>query len=406
MAQPQRRPVRVRVMRPLSDFLHTEAAGGVALLAATAIALMWANSVWQAGYVDLWQRQLTIGVGGHDISLDLREWINEGLMAVFFFVVGLEIKRELVVGELRRPRRAALPVIAAFGGMILPAAVYATFNAGGDGSRGWGIPMATDIAMAVGVLSLLGAVVDPSLKLFMLALAIVDDIGAIVVIAVFYSDGLDAWAAIVAIGLVAAVLVCRAAGVRAVAVYAVLAVVLWVAVYESGIHATIAGVILGLLTPTTPRRPEEPDGPSTVEWLEHVLHPWSSFVIVPLFALANAGVVISAEALADAWSSPIAHGVVAGLVIGKLVGVSLFTWLAVRFGLGELPAGTSWRAVIGLGALAGIGFTVSLFVTGLAFDDPAQQDIAKIGILAASTLAAVLGSAILLQARSAARSRA
>jgi Na+:H+ antiporter, NhaA family len=256
------------------------------------------------------------------------------------------------------------------------------------------------------VLSLLGAAVDPSLKLFMLALAIVDDIGAIVVIAVFYSDGLDAGAAIVAVGLLAAVLVCRATGVRAVAVYAVLAVVLWVAVYESGIHATIAGVVLGLLTPTTPRRPEEPDGPSTVEWLEHVLHPWSSFVIVPLFALANAGVVISAEALAEAWSSPIAHGVVVGLVIGKLVGVSLFTWLAVRLGLGELPAGTSWGAVIGLGALAGIGFTVSLFVTGLAFDDPAQQDIAKIGILAASTLAALLGSAILLQARSAARSRA
>src|SRR6476659_11049375 len=212
MAQPQR-PVRVRVMRPLSDFLHTEAAGGVALLAATAIALMWANSVWQAGYVDLWQRELTIGIGGHDISLDLRGWINEGLMAIFFFVVGLEIKREMVVGELRRPRRAALPVIAAFGGMILPALVYATFNAGGAGSRGWGIPMATDIAMAVGVLSLLGAVVDPSLKLFMLALAIVDDIGAIAVIAIFYSDGHDAGAAIVAIGLLAAVLVCRATGV-------------------------------------------------------------------------------------------------------------------------------------------------------------------------------------------------
>jgi len=266
--------------------------------------------------------------------------------------------------------------------------------------------MATDIAMAVGVVSLLGAAVDPALKLLLLALAIVDDIGAIAVIAVFYSHGLDAGAAIVALALLAAVLVCRVVGVRAVAVYVVLAIALWVAVYESGIHATIAGVILGLLTPTGPRRIEDPEGPSTVEWLEHALHPWSSFVIVPLFALANAGVVISRDALANAWSSSITHGVVAGLVVGKLVGVSAFTWLAVRLGVGQLPDAVSWRSVIGLGAVAGIGFTVSLFVTGLAFDDPLLQDDAKIGILVASGIAALLGSAIFLQARSAARSRA
>jgi NhaA family Na+:H+ antiporter len=396
----------VRVLRPLTDFLHTEASGGVVLLGATVVALMWANSVWQASYVDLWHHQLTIGVGGHDISLDLQEWINDGLMAIFFFVVGLEIKRELVVGELRQPRRAALPAIAALGGMVVPALIYAGFNAGGAGSNGWAIPVATDIAMAVGVLSLLGAAVDPALKLFLLALAIVDDIGAIVVIAVFYSKRSDAVAATVAVALVAAVLACRALGVRAVAVYVVLGVALWVAVYESGIHATIAGVVLGLLTPTSPRRPDDPEGPSTVEWLEHLLHPWSSFVIVPLFALANAGVVISSQALADAWSTSITHGVVAGLVVGKLVGVSAFTWLAVRLGIGELAAGISWRGLIGVGALAGIGFTVSLFVTGLAFDDPALQDQAKLGILGASLLAALLGSAILLQDRSAARSRA
>jgi Na+:H+ antiporter, NhaA family len=399
-------PVRVRVLRPLSDFLHTEAAGGVALLTATVIALMWANSAWQASYIDLWHHQLTIGVGTHDISLDLQEWINDGLMAIFFFVVGLEIKRELVVGELRQPRRAALPAIAAVGGMVVPALIYAAFNAGGEGSNGWAIPMATDIAMAIGVLSLLGAAVDPALKLFLLALAIVDDIGAIVVIAVFYSHGFDALAATIAVAIVAGVVACRALGVRAVAVYVVLGIALWVAVYESGIHATIAGVVLGLLAPTSPRRPEDPEGPSTIEWLEHLLHPWSSFVIVPLFALANAGVVISSHALADAWSSSITHGVVAGLVIGKLVGVSTFTWLAVRLGVGELPAATPWRSVIGIGALAGIGFTVSLFVTSLAFDDPVLQDEAKIAILLASTLAALLGSAILLQARSAARSRA
>jgi NhaA family Na+:H+ antiporter len=396
----ERPPVRVRVLRPLTDFLHTEAAGGVALLAATAVALMWANSVWQASYIDLWHHQLTLGVGRYDISLDLQEWINDGLMAIFFFVVGLEIKRELVVGELRQPRRAALPAIAAVGGMVVPALIYAAFNTGGAGANGWAIPMATDIAMAIGVLSLLGAAVDPALKLFVLALAIVDDIGAIVVIGVFYSQGFDAAAATIAVALVGAVLACRALGVRAIAVYVVIGVAMWVAVYESGIHATIAGVALGLLTPTSPRRPDEPEGPSTVEWLEHVLHPWSSFVVVPLFALANAGVVVSSQALADAWSSSITHGVVAGLVIGKLIGVSTFTWLAVRFGIGELPETISWRGVVGISALAGIGFTVSLFVTSLAFDDPALRDEAKIAILVASTLAAVLGSAILLQARS------
>jgi Na+:H+ antiporter, NhaA family len=396
----------VRVLRPLTDFLQTEAASGVALLAATAVALIWANSVWQSSYVELWHHHLAIGIGSHEIDLDLREWINDGLMAIFFFVVGLEIKRELVVGELRQPRRAALPVIAAIGGMVVPALIYAAFNAGGPGTSGWAIPMATDIAMAVGVVSLLGSIVDPALKLLLLAAAIVDDIGAIVVIAIFYSTGLDAVAAIVALALLGAVLACRALGVRAIAVYAVLAVALWVAVFESGIHATIAGVALGLLTPTSARRPDDPEGPSTIEWLEHILHPWSSFVIVPLFALANAGVVITTQALADAWSSPISRGVVGGLVIGKLIGVSAFTWLAVRLGIGELPGETTWRGVIGLGALAGIGFTVSMFVTGLAFDDPALQDLAKIAILAASTIAAVLGSAIFLYVRSAARSRA
>jgi NhaA family Na+:H+ antiporter len=405
----------------LGDFLHTEAAGGVALLLAAAVALVWANSPWQDGYHQLWSTRIAIDVGGHGIDLDLRNWINDGLMAIFFFVVGLEIKRELIEGELRDPRRAALPAIAAAGGMLVPALIYTAFNAGGVGSSGWGIPVATDIAVAVGVVALLGSAVHPALKLFLLALAIVDDIGAIVVIAIFYSGGIDIGAALVAVALLAAVVGCRAAGVRSIGVYVALGVALWVAVHESGIHATIAGVALGLLTPTRPfERRELIDedelldvstaeqarqtvalargSVSVVEWLEHLLHPWSSFVIVPLFALANAGVPITADALTDAWSSSITHGVVIGLVVGKLVGVTAFTWLAVRLRIGTLPDGVVWGQLVGIGAVAGIGFTVSLFVTGLAFDDPALQDAAKIGILGASTVAGILGALILRRA--------
>jgi NhaA family Na+:H+ antiporter len=412
------------ILRPLGDFLHTEAAGGVALLVAAVVALVWANSPWQDGYDQLWSTRIAIEVGGHGIDLDLRDWINDGLMAIFFFVVGLEIKRELVDGELRDPRRAALPAIAAVGGMVAPALIYAAFNAGGAGSAGWGIPVATDIAVAVGVVSVLGSAVHPALKLFLLALAIVDDIGAIAIIAIFYSDGVE-WAdVIVAVALLGVVVACRAAGVRAIGVYVVLGIAVWLAVHESGIHATIAGVVLGLLTPTRPfERRELIDeaelldvstvaqarqtadmargSVSVVEWLEHRLHPWSSFLIVPLFALANAGVPITADALSAAWSSSITHGVVVGLVVGKLVGVTAFTWLAVRLRIGALPDGVGWRQFVGIGAVAGIGFTVSLFVTGLAFDDaPALQDEAKIGILAASTVAGILGALILRRASS------
>jgi Na+:H+ antiporter, NhaA family len=385
----------VRLVRPLVEFLRTEAASGVALLAAAVVALVWANSPWQQSYVDLWTHELAIGIGSHSLELDVRGWINDGLMTIFFFVVGLEIKRELVVGELRQPRRAALPVIAAAGGMVVPALIYTALNAGGAGADGWGIPVATDIAMAVGVVSLLGAAVEPSLKLFLLALAIVDDIGAIAIIAVFYSHGLDAGAALAALAILAVVVACRVMGVQAIAVYVVLGVALWLAVQQSGIHATITGVVLGLLTPTTPLRNRDGDvAGSVVESLERLLHPWSSFVVVPLFALANAGVPVSSEALREAWSSPITHGVVAGLVLGKLVGVSVATWAAVRLGVGELPAGTTWRAVVGIGAVAGIGFTVSIFVTDLAFDDPSLRDEAIIGILAASVLAALLGALV------------
>jgi Na+:H+ antiporter, NhaA family len=406
------------VLRPLRDFLHTEAAGGVVLVLAAVVALVWANSPWKQSYVDLWHTRLAIELGDRVLALDLQEWINDGLMTIFFFVVGLEIKRELVDGELREPRRAAMPAIAAAGGMVVPGLIYASINAGGTGASGWGIPVATDIAMAVGVLSLLGARIVPSLRLYLLALAIVDDIGAIVIIAVFYTDDVDLTSLALAAILVVAVAAARRLGVHAIMAYVVLGAGLWLALHESGVHATLAGVVLGLMTPTAPIRSRElidadeladvstveaarhtavvaRQSVSVVEWLEHLLHPWSSFVIVPLFALANAGVTVTSDALSAAASSPITYGVVLGLVVGKPLGIASFTWLAARFGIGELPPAATWSAVVGVGALAGIGFTVSLFVTGLAFDDPVLQYEAKVGILVASTIAGVLGSLIL-----------
>ncbi len=410
---------RHRLIRPLVDFLHTEAAGGVVLVVATVVALVWANSPWDASYDDLWTTQLAVSLGERELDLDLRQWINDGLMALFFFVVGLEIKRELVEGELRDPRRALLPVCAALGGMLAPALIYAAFNAGGEGADGWGIPMATDIAMAVGVLSLMGSRVSPSLKLFLLALAIVDDIGAILVIAVFYTDEIHGDALLAAVGLALVVAAMRRWGVRPIAAFAVVGVALWFALHESGIHATLAGALLGLMTPTQPiRQPELIDAGeltdvssyqaarqtataareavSVVEWLEHRLHPWTSFVVVPLFALANAGIPLSGDAVGDALTSSVAGGIVVGLVVGKVVGVTGFTWLAVRLRIARLPENTGWSGILGVSALAGIGFTVSIFITGLAFGGEPLEDQAKVAILAASLLAAAIGSALII----------
>jgi len=410
---------RRRVIRPLVDFLHAEAAGGVALVVATTAALLWANSPWDASYNDLWTTQLAVSLGERELDLDLRHWINDGLMAVFFFVVGLEIKRELVEGELRDPRRALLPACAALGGMIAPAAIYGAFNAGGEASGGWGIPMATDIAMAIGVLSLMGSRVAPSLKLFLLALAIVDDIGAILVIAVFYTDEIHSDALLAAVGLVLVVAVMRRWGVRSIAAYVGVGAVLWVTLYHSGIHPTLAGVVLGLMTPTRPiRQPElidaaelaavpsdqaglqtataAPGTVSVVEWLEHLFHPWTGFVVVPLFALANAGIPLGGDTVGDALTSSVAGGIVVGLVVGKFVGVTGFTWLATRLGIARLPENTSWSGIVGVSVLAGIGFTVSIFITELAFGGEPLEDQAKVAILAASLLAASIGSALIV----------
>jgi Na+:H+ antiporter, NhaA family len=410
---------RRRLVRPLVDFLHTEAAGGVALVAAAIAALVWANSPWDASYDDLWTTHLAGSLGDWELDLELREWINDGLMVLFFFVVGLEIKRELVEGELRDPRRAMLPVCAALGGMLVPALIYAAFNAGGRGSEGWGIPMATDIAMAVGVLSLMGSRVSPSLKLFLLALAIIDDIGAIIVIAVFYTGDIQGEALLASVGIVLVLAAMRRGGVTSIAAYAVVGASLWLALHESGVHATLAGVALGLMTPTQPiRRPDLMDAAeladvssyeaarqtataareavSVVEWLEHQLHPWTSFLVVPLFALDNAGIPLSGDTVGDALTSPVAGGIVLGLVIGKVVGITGFSLLATRLRIARLPENVTWPDIVAVGAAAGIGFTVSIFITGLAFGGDPLEDQAKLAILVASVLAAGIGAVLLL----------
>jgi NhaA family Na+:H+ antiporter len=359
----------------------------VLLLGAVA-ALIWAN-VDAAGYVHWWHRQLTIGPGDLAITESLVHWVNDALMTVFFFVVGLEIKRELVTGELRDRRRAALPAVAALGGMAVPALIFVALNAGGARVDGWAIPMATDIAFAVGVLALLGPRVPPNLKLFLLTLAIVDDIGAIVVIALFYSRGLDGWWLGGALATVALVLAMSRRRVDHPLAYVIPGVVLWWCLYEAGVEPTLAGVVLGLLTPALPRR----DVP-VLERLELRLHPLSSFVIVPIFALANAGVVLSGGAVEHALSSRVTIGIVAGLVIGKFVGIFGATTVAVRARIGALPEGIDLHQLAGVAVLGGIGFTVSLFIADLAFRGQAIDD-AKIGVLAASVIAAVVGTIVL-----------
>lgn len=346
---------------------------------------MWAN-VDPGSYAEVWDHVLTLGVGGASITLDLQHWVNDGLMTLFFFVVGLEIKREVIDGELRDRKTAALPALAALGGMVIPALVYLALNAGGAGAHGWGIPMATDIAFAIGVLALLGSRVPQGVKVFLLTLAIVDDIGAIIVIALFYSSGVSgAWLG-GAVAAVAGIVVMKRLGISSPWLYVLPAFVLWICLEESGVHATIAGVALGLLTPGAP-------GPALgpLERLEHRLHPWSSFVVVPLFALANAGVALTGDAIDAAVSGTIAWGIVAGLAVGKTIGITAFTALGLRLRLGRLPSGMRGRDVAGVGVVAGIGFTVSLFIADLSFGG-VSLDEAKVGILAASLLAGTVGA--------------
>ena len=422
------------VVQPLQRVLRHEAAGGVVMLVAAAVALVWANSPWSDSYSELWATPLRVELGDliHLDHLSLQTWVNDALMAVFFLLVGVEIKREVVHGDLRDLRSVALPVIAALGGMVVPALIFMAFNAGGDGAEGWGIPMATDIAFAVGVVTLLGRRVPLAAKIFLLTLAVADDIGAIVVIAVFYTGELAVgWlaAAVVGLGVIFAM---RRGDVQSLAPYLTVGAFVWLALLESGVHATLVGVALGLLTPAWPLRSprrfpaearrlldridkayydrvltkeefEENEllmaevarlamySTSPLERLASGLSPWVSYVIVPVFALANAGVRFSGDAVSGLLSDPIVLGVAVGLVVGKTVGVFVASVLAVKLGLGKLPAGATWRHLFGLAMVAGVGFTVALFVTSISFADPALADSAKIGILLGSIVAGTLG---------------
>ncbi|MEX1124941.1 MAG: Na+/H+ antiporter NhaA [Acidimicrobiia bacterium] len=404
------------LIQPLRDFLATESAGGIAVVLAAVTAIAWANSPWQASYDQLWSTMFELRLGSWYLTMDLQHWVNEALMTIFFLIVGLEIKRELVEGELKEASRRSLPVFAAFGGMILPALLFVALNPRPPEIRGWGIPMATDIALAVGVITIVGSRIRPSLKLFLLALAIVDDIGAILVIGLFYTGGLK-WAGLVIAAALIGVTIMIRRRVNALAVYLVLGAALWLTFLKSGIHPTLAGVAMGLLAPTKPRiSPELIDqtelanlgtiedvvttrrlalsSVSVVEWLEHGIHTWTSFLIVPLFALANAGIHLSDEALASAASAPVAWGIVVGLLVGKPLGILVASAIAVRSGAATLPDGVTWTAIAGVGLLAGMGFTVSLFVAELALMPPLTQ-YAKIGILTASVLAGGFGYLIL-----------
>lgn len=419
------------VVEPFETFIHAESSGGLLLLGATVVALLWANSPWAASYAGLWSTPISLVVGSHGLTETLLEWINDGLMAMFFFVIGLEIKREVLVGELASWRRAAFPLVAALGGTIVPASLYLLVNGTGPGAAGWGIPMATDIAFALGVLALLGPRVPLSLKVFLTALAIGDDLMAVLVIALFYTSTIS-WLNL-GIGALFLLLLMAAnvVGIRHPLVYALLGIGgLWLAFLLSGVHATIAGVLAAMTIPartcvsgsefvargqallkrfeevTSADRPplanterhqvtqrlemEVKDVETPLQRLEHALHPWVTVVVMPLFALANAGITLDA----NGWTHlthPVALGIMAGLFVGKPVGILLATWAALRVGLVSMPEGVTWRQLAGIGVLAGIGFTMSLFIAGLAFPPGPLQLSAKVGILCASTVAGMVG---------------
>ena len=421
------------IVRPFQRFFRMEAAGGVLLLAAAVVAMVWANSSLAASYFALWETRGVAGLGGFVIDKPLLLWINDGLMAIFFFVVGLEIKREVLIGELAAPKKAALAVAAAIGGMVVPALIYVAIAGGGPGAAGWGIPMATDIAFAIGVLALLGSRVPLPLKVFVTAVAIVDDLGAVLVIAFFYTVELKLGYLYTAAGILALLMAISRAGVRRTWPYALLGIALWVCFLKSGVHATVAGVLLAFTIPARrlidapeyheraqlllaefaedvrPGRSEPTEDQrdalhhleksteqlfTPLTRLEHALHPVVAFVIMPVFALANAGVALGGGT--GGLGDPVTLGVALGLLLGKQVGILAASWLAVKAGLAALPTGIGWGPLWAVAVLCGIGFTMSLFIGGLAFDDPRLLDSAKVGILGGSILSGVLGAVALV----------
>ncbi len=429
----KKRPIDF-ILSPFQEFIQQEASSGILLIIATVIALIWANSPWAESYNALWHTNLTFSFGNFGVSKDLLHWINDGLMAVFFFVVGLEIKREVLVGELASPRQAILPIVAAVGGMVVPAALYLLFNLGGSAQSGWGIPMATDIAFALGVLSLLGKRVPLSLKIFLTAVAIVDDLGAVLVIALFYTSEIVWVSLLIGAVFLGALIVANRLGVRSPLLYGLLGVGLWVAFLKSGVHATIAGVLLAMTIPVRTRtnteeflinasffleefRKHGKPGESALtnkaqrsaimaieiaaehaqtplQRLEHILHPWVSYFIMPVFALANAGVVLKGD-LFSTLVQPVTLGIMTGLIFGKQIGVFIASYIAVKFKWADLPSGMTWKRLYGLSWLAGIGFTMSLFITSLAFTETKILVMAKAGILFASLISGTVGAFIL-----------
>ncbi|MFS2222933.1 Na+/H+ antiporter NhaA [Pantoea sp. B65] len=377
----------------IKRLLHNDATSGVVLILAAALAMLLANSAaTQHGYLALLATPVEFRFGELDISKNLLLWINDALMALFFLMIGLEVKRELMVGALASRDRAIFPLIAAVGGMVVPGLLFLAFNGGDEVTRsGWAIPTATDIAFALGILALLGSRVPPALKIFLMALAIIDDLGAIIIIALFYTSELSMVSLGVAAGAIAILALLNIANVRSTAVYLLVGVVLWGAVLKSGVHATLAGVIVGFFIPLAKK-----DGHSPAEKLEHGLHSWVNWLILPLFAFANAGVVLEGISPGEMFSL-LPLGIMVGLLIGKPLGITLFCWLAVRLGLAKLPQGTSMSNIIAVGVLCGIGFTMSIFIASLAYGDidPALITLAKLGILIGSIVSALVGYLLL-----------
>src|SRR5688500_1750189 len=403
-------------------YMGTEAGGSALLLAATLLALAWANSPWSAAYDAFWSTPASIGAGDLTLSLDLRHWVNDAAMALFFLVVGLEVTREVTTGELRDRRNLTAPALGALGGLVAPALIYLAFNPSGPASAGWGIVMSTDTAFVLGVLALFGPRCPDRMRLFLLTLAIVDDIGAISVMALFYSGELHVPALLVSACLIAVLVGLRWAGVWRLTPYVVTGIALWLAVHESGVHGTLAGVVLGLLLPSRPADPEDVErtgtyGRALIEQpdaerarlaglavaatvsanarLLHHLHRWTAYLVVPVFGLANAGVPLDAETLRTALTSPVTIGVCVALVVGNAIGIAAGAAAALRTGWGVLPGGVRWSHLMAGATLAGIGFTISLFIADLAFDDERLREQATIGVLAGSVTAAVVGVLLL-----------
>lgn len=429
----KKEPIDV-ITKPFQRFIQTESSSGVILVIVTIIALVLANSALGEAFHHFWETHIGLKIGDFSIENTLHFWINDALMVIFFFVVGLEIKREILMGELSSVKNAALPIVAAVGGMAVPALIYTSFNLGGPGESGWGIPMATDIAFAIGIMMLLGKRVPLSLKIFLIALAIVDDLGAVLVIAFFYTADLNLMALAIGIGILGIMMVANIAGARHPLVFGLLGIALWFAFLYSGVHTTVAGVLSSLTIPVRTKingrtflqtldhllrqfkghcsdtnhlyanteqqqilgnmHEVSSKAQSPMHRMEHDTRPLAMFLIIPIFALANAGVVLESELLGSI-TEPVAIGVILGLFLGKPIGIVLFSWVSIKMNITAMPSKANWRQIIGIGFLAGIGFTMSLFINGLAFEGSNLTELAKMGILAASLISGIVGWIIL-----------